>query len=368
MLEGKRVFVSGGNGVIGNALVDRLYLQGAVILVGDLKPRPAHWSQKILYRQGDLNYITRSELDTFEPEYFFHLAATFERSKETYEFWDENRWHNVRLSTHLMSILKESRSLKKVIFASSYLVYDKKLYTFDSPAREAIALKESDPISPRNLTGAAKLNHEVELRFIEEFRKNQYSVVSARIFRSYGRYSRDIIARWVRALLSNEEIVVYRKEGLFDYVFAEDVAEGLLQLANSPEASGIVNLGRGRARRVSDVVAVLRQHFPTMKYREEEQDIPYEASEADMSRFTQMTGWKPTQDIETTIPKMIEYERQSPKHDQSGIPAFNVLVSSISTKVPMLKAIKHAVKKIGSETMIIGGDAKSDTLDRKSVV
>jgi len=364
MLEGRRVFVSGGNGVIGNALVDRLYHQGAIIFVGDLKPRPLHWPKEILYRQGDLNYITKSELDEFGLEYFFHLAATFERSTETYEFWDENRWHNVRLSTHLMSILKESRSLKKVVFASSYLVYDKQLYTFGSPAEVAIKLKESDPILPRNLTGAAKLNHEIELRFIEEFKMHQYNIVSARIFRSYGRYSRDIISRWVRTLLNNEEIVVYGREGLFDYIFAEDVAEGLIQLAHSIEASGIVNLGRGRARRVSEVVEVLKTHFPTMQYREEDQDIPYEASEADMSRFMQMTGWKPTQDIETTIPKMIEYEKQALNREQIEIPAFNVLVSSISTKVPMLKAIKNAVMKIGSETTIIGGDVKPDTLGR----
>ena len=367
MLEGRRVFVSGGNGVIGNALVDRLYHQGAIIFVGDRKPRPLHWPKEILYRQGDLNYITKWELDEFGPEYFFHLAATFERSTETYEFWDENRWHNVRLSTHLMSILKESCSLKKVVFASSYLIYDKKLYTFALPAKEAIKLKESDPILPRNLTGGAKLNHEIELRFIEEFKKRQYQTVSARIFRSYGRYSRDFMSRWVHALLNNEEIVVYKKEGLFDFIFAEDVAEGLIHLAHSPEASRIVNLGRGRARRVSEVVEVLRQHFPTMKCREEEQDIPYEASEADMSRFTQMTGWKPTQDIETTIPKMIEYEKQALNREQVGIPAFNVLVSSISTKVPMLKAIKNAVMKIGSQTIIIGGDIKPDALGRHFV-
>jgi carbamoyl-phosphate synthase large subunit len=364
MLKGKRVFVSGGNGVIGNALVDALYHEGAIILVGDLKPRPPNWPGEILYRQGDLNYITKAELDEFEPELFFHLAATFERSTETYEFWDENRRHNVQLSTHLMSILKESRPLKKVVFASSYLVYDKTLYTFGSPAKEVLRLRESDPIVPRNLTGAAKLNHEIELRFLREFKKHQFNIVSARIFRSYGRNSRDVIGRWVRALLNNEEIVVYRKEGLFDYICAEDVAEGLIQLACAPEASGAVNLGRGRARRVGDVVEVLKRHFPSMKYREEEHDIPYEASEADMSRFLLMTGWQPAQDLETTIPKLIDYERQVLNGKQSQSPSFNVLVTSISNKVPLLKAVKNAVMKLGSETTVIGGDSKPDAVGK----
>lgn len=43
MLKGKKIFISGGNGVIGNALVKTLHLNGAIIYVGDLKPRPTDW-------------------------------------------------------------------------------------------------------------------------------------------------------------------------------------------------------------------------------------------------------------------------------------------------------------------------------------
>jgi carbamoyl-phosphate synthase large subunit len=141
----------------------------------------------------------------------------------------------------------------------------------------------------------------------------------------------------------------------------------LIQLAHSPRASGIVNLGHGKARRVGDVVEVLRQHFPAMKCTEEEHDIPYEASEADMSRFIQMTGWKPTHDIETSIPEIIEYEKQALKREQMDVAAFNVLVTSISNKIPMLKAIKHAVLKVGSKTTVIGADSQPDALGRNFV-
>ncbi len=58
-------------------------------------------------------------------------------------------------------------------------------------------------------------------------------MICARIFRSYGKNSRDIISRWIRALLNNSELTVYRKEGLFDYIYAEEVAEGLIKLAES---------------------------------------------------------------------------------------------------------------------------------------
>ena len=35
MIKGKRIFISGGNGVIGKELVSKLYSMGAIIFVGD---------------------------------------------------------------------------------------------------------------------------------------------------------------------------------------------------------------------------------------------------------------------------------------------------------------------------------------------
>ncbi len=55
MWKNKRVFVTGGTGVIGSSLVQYLFKQGAILFVGDLKPRPMSWHKNILYRQGDLN-------------------------------------------------------------------------------------------------------------------------------------------------------------------------------------------------------------------------------------------------------------------------------------------------------------------------
>ena len=111
--KNKKVFVSGGAGVIGSVLIEKLYKKRAIIFVGDLKPKPTNFHKKIIYWQGDLNYITKEEIEEFSPEIFFHLAATFERSLETYKFWEENFHNNVLLSHHLMDCLKDIKNLKK---------------------------------------------------------------------------------------------------------------------------------------------------------------------------------------------------------------------------------------------------------------
>ena len=355
--KAKRVFISGGNGVIGNALVERLHQLGATLLVGDLKPQPRHWPASIRYRQGDLNYLAPWELAEFAPQVFIHLAATFERSTETYAFWEENYWHNVRLSHHLMTCAKDLPSLERVVFASSYLIYDPKLYNFPTPQSNPRSLLETDPIYPRNLTGVAKLNHEIELRFLEEFKGTQYSSVMARIYRVYGKYSRDVVSRWIRALLKGETLQVYRPEGVFDYIYAGDVAEGLLRLAQSGH-KGVVNLGTGRSRRVQDVLDVLKTHFPTMQTQDidAEATIPYEASQADTTLLEKLTGWRPTRTLEEMIPEIIAHEREKPYDETQTQARFSILVTSSSKKVPLLQAVKQASRKLGNAGQVWAAD------------
>lgn len=359
----QRVFVSGGAGVIGMELVPKLCALGATVFVGDLKPRPASFPPEVLYRQGDLNTMSAREFEAFGPDLFIHLAATFERSTESYEFWHENFRHNVQLSHHLMTLAKDSPGLRRVVFASSYLIYLPALYQFASPRSAAVSLRETDPVSPRNLTGMAKLAHEVELGFLETFRSAQFTSVSARIFRGYGRGSRDVISRWVRALLAGEPITLYRPEGLFDYVYAADTAEGLIRLAQAP-CTGIVNLGTGRARRVSDVVDVLRRHFPAMQVVTGESDIPYEASQADTTRLVASTGWTPEFDLETALPQIIDHEKASRGTGRQAPTAgpLRVLVTSASRKVPLVRALQQAARAVHPDGTVIAGDADPQAL------
>lgn len=365
-MKPKRVFVSGGAGVIGSELVPRLVARlsepGVEVLVGDLKPRPKGFAPQVGYRQGDLNAMTQAELAAFAPEVFIHLAATFERSTERYGFWEENFWHNLRLSHHLMGLAKDLPSLRRVVFASSYLIYDPALYQFDRPQQEAVRLKETAPILPRNLTGVAKLNHEIELRFLQTFRGQSFSSVCARIFRGYGRNSRDVISRWVRALLRQEPISLYRPEGIFDYIYAADTAEGLLRLALDTEASGIINLGTGQGRRVSELVEILRQHFPDMQLELGETDIAYEASAADIDLLQSVLGWRPEYRLEEAIAEIIAFERGRLHEPPQEALIPRVLVSSASRKVPLVRAMQQAVQRLHPEGQVIAADSSDGVL------
>lgn len=351
-MQNKRVFISGGAGVIGREIVSRLVAKGAIVMVGDLEEMPNCFPNNVIYRQGDLNYITQQELNSFNPEIFFHLAATFERSIETYEHWEENFWHNIRLSNHIMTLMRNVPNLKRVVYASSYLIYDKELYNFDAPRDKSIKLIETDPISPRNLTGLAKLAHEMELEFLSHFKSDKFTSICARIFRGYGKNSRDVISRWIRDLLNNKKISVYNQDGYFDYMYAGDSAEGLIRLSNINE-SGIVNLGTGRSRKVADIVNILKHYFPNMQLEYLNNDMKFEASEADTVKLKSLINWIPERFLEDTIPEIIEFERES---KSSKVKLKNVLITSISKKVPLIKSVKKGVKKISKSIKIHGSD------------
>jgi carbamoyl-phosphate synthase large subunit len=365
-MKNRRVFVSGGAGVIGTALVEQLLTEGAIVFVGDLKPCPAAWSNKVHYRMGDLTTIDPQELIDFAPEIYFHLAATFERSTESQPFFNENYHHNVLLSHYLLACLQQCPTLRKVIFASSYLIYDPKSYLFPTAQMTPTTLVEEGTIYPRNICGAAKLFHELELRFSEQFQKD-VQFVSARIFRVYGYGSRDIISRWIRQALAKETLTVYSPEGLFDYIFANDAAAGLLKLSQL-EYSGIVNLGSGCARKVFEVLEILKQHFPDLKTqisKPPEGPELFEASQAGMQHFQQLTQWIPPNALEDAIPKIIQFEKQNVATSHS--PPQAILITSISKKVPLILAVKEAARKIGCFHIIHGSDTNENCIAKYMV-
>ncbi len=329
-LQGSRVFVSGGAGVIGNELIPILAGSGAEIMSADLKPRPIGWPTQVRHRQGDLNFMPLSEVLEFAPDIFIHLAATFERTIETPEFWTNNFDHNVRLSHHLMTLMRDVVSLRRVVFASSYLIYDPDLYLFECVPDEVTQLREVDPVRPRSLTGMAKLAHEQELEFLASIESTPFTVVSARIFRGYGRGSRCVVSRWVRSLLAGEPITVYRPEGQFDYVFAKDTAEGLARLAASEMNPPIINLGTGRTVSVGDVVQQLLERFPDAHVIQNDSGIKFEASCADTSILARTIDWVPPTTIGQGIDAIIEYE-QAHDRDDTGSSLGNILVRASNT-------------------------------------
>ena len=308
-LRGRRVVVTGGAGVIATELLAQLSGAGAEVLSVDRLPL-AQTPAGVTHLVADLAVADLAPLATFRPHHLLHLAATFERSIESPEFWPQNWGDNVVATHRLVELAATIPDVVSFVFASSYLIYDPAQYMTSAPASAAVALNETAGIGSRNLCGAAKLYGEAELRFAEEVMRVPFRVANARIFRVYGRGSRDVVSRWVRAALDGEPITVYHPENRFDYVFSGDVAEGLLRMAVTPGARGVINLATGRDRPVADVIAVVeRSTGMPLDARVEAVDEPFEGSRADTRALEAALGWRPTLMLEDGVERLVAFER-----------------------------------------------------------
>jgi len=306
----ERYLVTGGAGVIGGELLELLSARGAKVLSVDRLALPAPAPPGVEHLRADLAIADLAPVVAFRPDRILHLAATFERSVESAEFWDQNWADNVVATHRLVELTAGLSGLQAFVFASSYLVYRTSQYLFDAPAADGVALVETAAISPRNLCGAAKLYAEGELDFARTAMDARFRTVSARIFRVYGRRSRDVVSRWVRAALDGTPIDVYHPENRFDYVFSRDVADGLLRMALSDRASGPINLATGRSRTVGEMRELVESATGChLEARELVADEPYEASQADTTRLGELLGWVPGTDLADGIGAVVAHER-----------------------------------------------------------
>lgn len=289
------ILITGSEGCIGKELVAQL--------------RGVHelhlWDKKV--GMFDLAIAPLSEsMRHAEPEIVFHLAASFERTKETPEAFD-HIWHNDTLASHrLLEAIKTQESVKTVVFASSYLIYEaqchKSLCLY--PDHVLINLTEYSPVCPRNLCGMSKLYTERELEFLCSSTRPDIRFVNARIFRVYGLGSKSIINAWCSAKIAGSPTVVFNEENRFDFIHARDVAEGLKRLAFTEQARGIVNLGTGRSRSIKEVYGLIG-----LEPERIQDDPEWEASVADVTKLKGLTGWTPQIQLEDGIKEILEYEQ-----------------------------------------------------------
>jgi carbamoyl-phosphate synthase large subunit len=163
--------------------------------------------------------------------------------------------------------------------------------------------------------------------------------------------------------LAGKEISIYSPDGIFDFIYAKDSAKGILKLALESKLSGVVNLGTGKGHHVKDIIKVLLRNFPKMNSKILESPLQVEASQADMSKFFQETGWLPEYSLERAIGEIIEYEKSKPTRFLID-GALNILVTSSSSKTPLIRLIQKAAENIDQKIKVIAADSSKNVVSR----
>jgi|UniRef100_A0A7C5AN14 UDP-glucose 4-epimerase len=318
-----RVLITGGAGMIGSTLAHLLVAQGAEVTVVDaLLPLYGGnrfnlkdiWD-KLVFVKGDIRDPEKVKDWVDGADYVFSLAAQV-------SYVDSNHQPlldldiNCRGHLNLLMALSRVNRRAKVVFTSSRFVYGSIDYN---------PVDEGHPFNCLSIYGIHKLAGEKYYRFYHD--AHGLDTVSLRLTNPYGprqqmRHSKYGIVNWfIRLALEGKPLTVFGEgRQKRDYIYVEDVCQGILSAALSPKTAGqVYNLGSGVGTPFIDMVKLVAEAVPGTQI----QHLPWPKDRyfvetgdfvADISKIQEDTGWRPTTALSTGIARTVAFYREHRQH------------------------------------------------------
>ena len=306
--QGKKVLVTGANGFIGSWLCKALVEEGADVCGMIYSENNLFKEQGIQGRvktvRADLGLMEEIEMAFSEatPEICFHLAA---KSTAAQVEEDKEAALNVNVEGTRMVLEVAEKHKSAVVFVSSVKVYG----SFTKKCFD-----EEDELTGEGLYAESKIKAEFECA---RAAVKGLSVGIARLGNVYGgfdpNYSR-IVPSSVRRMLAKAPASIKGKgKNSQDFVYVEDVAQGLLAIGKKALAEKLgaeaFNLGSGKSISVKELVekvgeAGKREIMPNFFGEEKacRELLCIEKAKKEL-------GWKPSFSLEDGLKKTIELYR-----------------------------------------------------------
>ena len=304
----RSILITGGAGFIGRWLTKRLLEGGDMVcLVDNLSvgswENLADLEGSFEFIQADVRETERlaQYLQLYEVQMVYHLAALHyipyceDHPQETLEV-------NVIGTLSVLEAMRKAK-VKRLVFTSTGALYP----PIDSPLHEAI------PVEAQDIYGLTKLHGETTIAYYQKRYGIQPTVV--RLFNTYGPYETNphLLPHIVSALKQgNRELCLGNLHPKRDYIYVQDVAEGLYRLGNHAHALGVFNLGTGVEYSVQEVIAILEEILsePLCVVQDPARirpaDKPYQR--ADTNKLEQTLGWKPTVSLREGLTLWLRHE------------------------------------------------------------
>jgi UDP-glucose 4-epimerase len=239
MFSGKRVLVTGASGFIGSHLCDRLRESGAEIH-GISRVKRRDGQHGLRWWQGDLAELetVRNLFSAIRPDLIFHLASHVQGARDVEQVMPTFR-SNLTSLVNLMVVGAEIGCERLVNTGS-----------MEEPV-------SGDPQAvPRSPYAAAKWAGSAYARMFHAL--YGFPVVNTRVFMVYGPGQKDLnklIPYVILSLLKGQAPTLTSGERRIDWIYVDDVVDGLLVAAQAPDLEGAaVEIGSGSLVAVRTVV------------------------------------------------------------------------------------------------------------------
>ena len=307
----KTALVTGAAGFIGSSIAEKLLKDGFRVIGIDSFTN--FYSKKI--KQKNLEFckknknfsLIQKEIQKIDfiplfkkTDYLFHMAAQPGVRTSWGNNFEKYSINNILVTQRLLEQAKISKSLKKIVFASSSSVYGNQNGKMNEDKTK------TKPVSPY---GVSKLAAEHLVKaYVENF---NLPVIMLRYFTVYGPKQRPDMAimKFVIKSILKRPITIYgdgtQKR---DFTFIDDIVNATISSINVSKPGEIINIGGGEVISIRKVISILEnisEYKPKILYK------PFSngdvlRTEADISKAKKLLGFKPKTSLRDGL--YLEYE------------------------------------------------------------
>lgn len=305
----KRIFLTGGEGLIGSSIVHRLVQKGYETATYDahlnfidnelyyrrcLSLRRKIYAQPTKCYRGDIrNKATLSKAVTdFHPDVIVHLAGLpMARVMDKYK--NQMIPINMTGTLNVLEIFEKSK-VDKIVYTSSSMAYG---HFMQTPQSEDFIL------NPVNAYGACKAAGEY---FVKLSTKDWVIIRPTSVY-GFTDCANRVSQLLLDAACMRKPAWVIKGETL-DFSYIDDVADGFMKVIFAPESNHeTLNISLGVARTAVEFAEILKNYFPNFEYevREPAAQQVYRGPQ-DIQKARDMLGFAPKYSIERGIKKILQ--------------------------------------------------------------
>jgi UDP-glucose 4-epimerase len=311
-LNGARILITGGAGLIGSHIADLLIWEGVkeiVVLDNFTRGNSRNLSRALAVGpvqiiQGDIRDRNAVAAAMQGIDGVFHQAAI-----RITQCAEEPRLALEVLANGTFNVLEAAvhAGVKKVVAASSASVY--------GLADEFPTTERAHPYSNRTLYGAAKVFNEGLLRSFNDMFNLDY--VGLRYFNvygprmdTYGAYT-EVLIRWMERIADRKNPLIFG-DGMqtMDFIYVEDIARANILAMKSDVSDEVFNVASGVETSLNDLAAALLtvmdsdlqpQYGPARKVN------PVSRRLADTSKASRMLGFRAQVALEEGLRRLVAW-------------------------------------------------------------
>jgi len=240
-----RIAVTGGLGVIGSFLIDRLLKEGHEVVAIDVRPGQVTEGAELFV--ADVTNLNQMLHALSEVDVVYHLAGTVLGVARKNPYLAANL--DIQGTLNVLEACVRN-GVQKVIYASSFYVYD------GLPNNITVDEKSRSTIFNAEMFGVVKLMGE---RLIEEYnRKFGLNYVILRYGPVYGPHERCscVIYEFIKEGLKGNPIVIWgRGERKNQYTYVDDIVDGSVKALNtSDETFNLISPERLSIREIAQLL------------------------------------------------------------------------------------------------------------------